>query len=138
MSLFPMIQPEVQKTEQKLSMYREVMWDFQKNIPIYKNGSPTIIEGKEAVVVWAWKALHAQRFRYEMYSWEYGNETESLIGQNFSEELKRAEAARYVRECLLINPYITDAADVSVEFSDGLLAITGTLITIYGEAKLNV
>lgn len=138
MSLFPMIQPEVQKTEQKLSMYREVMWDFQKDIPIYKNGSPAIIEGKEAVVVWAWKALHTQRFRYEIYSWEYGNETESLIGQNFSEELKRAEAARYVRECLLINPYVTDVPDVSVKFSDGLLAITGTLSTIYGEAKLNV
>lgn len=138
MSLFPMIQPEAVHTVQELALYREVAWDFQKNIPIYKNGTPTIIEGKEAVVVWAWKALHTPRFRYEIYSWEYGNETESLVGQNFSEELKRAEAARYVRECLLINPYITDVTNVSVDFAEGLLTITGTLVTIYGEAIMNV
>ncbi len=138
MNLFPIIQPEAVETEQELSLYREVAWDFQKNIPVYKNGSPFIIEGKEAVMAWAWKALHTQRFRYEIYSWEYGNETESLIGQNFSEELKQAEAARYVRECLLINPYITDVTNILVDFSNGRLTIAGKLITIYGEANLNV
>lgn len=138
MNLFPMIQPEVVETQQQLPVYREVMWDYQKNIPIFKNGNPVLAEGKEAVAVWAWKALHTQRYRHEIYSWDYGNETESLIGRNFSEELKRAEAARYVRECLLVNPYIIDVVDVSVDFTDGSLSIAATLITVYGEANVNV
>jgi len=138
MSLFPMIQPETAGIDTELPMYREVAWDYENNRPIYKNGNPVMIEGKEAVMVWAWNALHTERFRYEIYTWDYGNEAESLVGQNYSEELKQSEAARYVRECLLINPYITDVKNIAVDFTDGLLTITGMLVTIYGEVELNV
>jgi hypothetical protein len=138
MSLFPIIQPETVETDTDLPMYKEVAWDYKNNIPIFKNGNPVIIEGKEAVMVWAWNALHTERFRYEIYTWDYGNEVESLIGQNFSDELKQAEAARYVKECLVINPYITDVKNISVDFTDDLLTITGTVVTIYGEADLYV
>lgn len=138
MSLFPIIQPEAVETDTELPMYKEVAWDYENNIPIFKNGNPVIIEGKEAVMVWAWNALHTERFKYEIYTWDYGNEAESLIGQNYSDELKQSEAARYVQECLLINPYITDVKNISVDFTDDLLTITGTVITIYGEVKLNV
>lgn len=138
MNLFPMIQPEIIQTENQFPLYREAAWNYDENTPIYKNGSPVIVEARDAVAVWAWKALNTPRFRYEIYSWSYGNETESLIGQNFSEELKQAEAARFVRECLMINPYITDVSDVSVSFNEGLLNISGILSTTYGEVKLNV
>jgi len=138
MSLFPIIQPETAEIDTELPMYREVAWDYENNRPIYKNGNPVMVEGKEAVMVWAWNALHTERFRYEIYTWDYGNEAESLVGQNYSEELKQAEVARYVRECLLINPYITDVKNIAADFTDGLLTVTGTLVTIYGEAELNV
>jgi hypothetical protein len=137
-SLFPIIQPEAIETDTELPMYKEVAWDYKNNIPVYKNGNPVIIEGKEAVLVWAWNALHTQRFRYEIYTWDYGNEAESLIGQNFSDELKQSEAARYIKECLVINPYITDVKNISVGFADSILTVTGTLVTIYGEVNLNV
>ncbi len=137
-SLFPIIQPQAVETDTELPMYKEVAWDYENNTPIYKNGNPVMVEGKEAVLVWAWNALHTERFRYEIFTWDYGNETESLVGQNFSDELKQSEAARYVRECLLINPYITDVKNVVVDFKDGILGITGTLVTIYGEADISV
>lgn len=138
MSLFPMIQPETVESETELPLYREVAWDYENNRPIYKNGNPVMVEGKEAVSVWAWNALHTDRFRYEIFTWDYGNETESLVGQNYSEKLKQAESTRYVRESLMINPYITDVKNIAVNFADGLLTITGTLVTIYGEADMNV
>lgn len=138
MNLFPIIQPQTAEVNTELPLYKEVKWDFEKNIPVFKNGSPVIVTGKEAVLVWAWKALHTPRFRHEIYSWDYGCEVESLIGQPFSEELKQAEAARYVRECLLINPYITDVSNVSVSFMDGTVNISCTIQTVYGEAELNV
>lgn len=141
MNLFPMIQPEVlsdENEEDDFPMYREVKWDYEKNAPVYKNGSPVIIEGAEAVKVWAWKALHTVRFRHEIYTWEFGNEAENLVGQPYSEELKQSEAARYVRECLIINQYITDVKNISVSFGNDTLAVTAELITIYGEVDLSV
>ena len=136
MSLFPSIQPQSVKTGTELKLYKEVKWDFENNIPVFKNGSPVIVTGKEAVLIWAWKALHTPRFRYEIYTWDYGCEVESLIGRPFTDELKQAEAARYVRECLLINPYITEISDVSVSFGDGTLNISCTIETVYGEVQI--
>lgn len=141
MTLFPMIQPETAVTEQepaKAPVCREVRWDYGKNAPVYRNGNPDLVEGAEAVKVWAWKALHTVRFRHEIYSWNYGNEVESLIGEAYSEELKESEAARYVRECLLINPYITDVGSLTVGFAGDRLAVGGKLATVYGEVELSV
>ncbi|WP_312643986.1 DUF2634 domain-containing protein [Hydrogenoanaerobacterium sp.] len=139
MSLFPIIQPRgTAEQTSELPLYREVAWDYEHNIPIWSRGSPVFITGAEAVLVWAWKALQVPRFRYEIYSHGYGNECEELIGQPFTEELKRSEAARYVRECLEINPYIEEIDDINVEFSEGALKISCRLITAYGEVKVHV
>lgn len=138
MSLFPIIQPAVVTTETELPLYKEVDWDFEHNIPVYKNGSPSIVTGLRAVLVWAWKALHVQRYRYDIYTWEYGNELESLIGQPYSDELKRAEAIRFIRECLLINPYIKDVTDIVVSFADDKITLQCKIVTVYGEVTLDV
>ena len=137
MNLFPMIQPELELKDASLPMYKEIAWDFEHNIPIYKNGSPKWITGKEAVLVWVWKALHVQKYSYPIYSWNYGCQLESLIGQTVSEELKQSEAMRYVRQTLTENPYITDVKEVSVSFTNDVLSISCILNTRYGEVKVN-
>lgn len=40
-----------------------------------------IVEGIEAIKVWIWNCLHTQRFRYPIYSWDYGADLEQYIGQ---------------------------------------------------------
>jgi len=137
-NIFPIIQPEAIETETNLPLYKEVDWDFENNIPIYKNGSPSIVTGLRAVLVWAWKALHVERYRYEIYSWEYGNEIESLVGKPYTDELKKSEATRFIKECLLINPYITDVTDIVVTFDEDKINIQCKIVTVYGEANLNV
>jgi hypothetical protein len=138
MSLFPIIQPQSSDTTAEIELYQEVKWDFENNIPVFKNGSPVIVSGKEAVLVWAWKSLHVQRYRYEIFTWDYGCEAESLIGQPITEELKQSEAARYVRDCLLANPYITEVGDITASFTDDILSISCTIETIYGEVEMSV
>ena len=83
--IFPMIQPEAIATDDEMPLYREVKWNYEKNTPIWENGNPIFVEGKEAVAVWIYKALSTPRFRYEIYSWNFGCETESLIGQDCTE-----------------------------------------------------
>lgn len=139
MSLFPMIQPGLaQEASRPLPLYREVAWDYEANKPVFQDGSPVIVTGREAVLAWAWKALQTQRYRYEIYTWSYGNDCESLIGQPYTDDLKRAEAVRYVRECLEINPYIRELTHIQVGFRDGQLTIRCRLQTIYGEVNVVV
>ena len=128
-TLFPSIQPQVAEPSE-LPMYKEVKWDFVKNVPILQNGEPIFVTGLDAVLVWAWKALNTHRYRHEIYTWDYGCEVEALIGQNFSEDLKLSEASRYIKECLMINPYITDVTDIDVTFEDTTLKISCKIITI--------
>ena len=137
MSIFPMISPPepAQSTAPALPLCREVAWDYRNNIPIFRRGEPVEVTGKEAVKVWIWKALHTARFRYEIYSWAFGNEFETLLGQAYTPTLKEAEAPRYLRECLIINPYITAVTGITVDFSGSRLTVSGRAETIYGEVS---
>ena len=138
MSLFPVINPQTAVETGVLGLYIEAEWDFEKDMPVYRNGSPEFVRGRDAVLVWAWNALSTARFQHEIFTWSYGNECRGLIGQAFTEELKQAEAARYVRECLIINPYITDVTDIEVTFEGSELRITCTINTVYGEVQASV
>lgn len=139
MSIFPMIDPVPDKASaaRALPLCREVGWDFQRGVPRFRGGVPVEAAGKEAVKVWIWKAIRTPRFRYEIYSWAYGSEFETLLGQAYSDAVKTAEAPRYLRECLLVNPYITDVKDISVTFEAAKLTVEGTAVTIYGEVKFH-
>lgn len=139
MSIFPMISPpEGQGTAaQTLPLYKEAAWDFERDVPIFRGGEPVTVTGNEALKVWIWRALRTPRFKYEIYSWAYGSEFESLLGQAYSDAVKTAEAPRYLRECLLVNPYIKDVKDITVTFEAAKLTVRGTAITIYGKVKFD-
>lgn len=134
MTIFPMIQPELSVHVEKLPMAREIAWDFTNDLPVLRNGEPVFVTGPEAVAVWAWNALQTVRYQHEIFSWDYGCELETLIGQSYSADTKKAEAIRYVREALEQNPYITAVTDIQAFFeSDGLLTVSCRIQTIYGE-----
>lgn len=135
-SIFPMIQPPVAADAgADLPLCKEVAWDFEKNTPIWRRGEPVIVTGKEAVKVWIFKALMTPRFKYEIYTWAYGSEFESLIGQAYTPTLKEAEAPRYLRECILVNPYVRSVTNITVDFSGSRLTVSGNANTIYGEVN---
>ncbi len=137
--IFPIIQPEaVAPQSSKLPLCREVAWDFEKGVPVFSGGQPLVVSGADAVRVWAWKALKTARRRFPAYTWGYGCEAERLVGKPFDEGVKRSEAARYVREALEVNPYITGVRSVDVSFAGSTLAIQCEISTVYGEVTVNV
>lgn len=139
MSLFPIISPPEDQGGQNrnLPLCKEVAWDFEDDVPIFRGGQPVVVTEKEALKVWIWRALRTPRFKYEIYTWAYGSEFESLLGQAYSDSVKTAEAPRYLRECLLVNPYITAVKDISVTFEAARLTVAGAAVTIYGEVNFN-
>lgn len=139
MNIFPIIDPEAaaENDIQALPLYRETAWDFERDVPVFRDGAPVEVTGKEALKVWIWRALRTPRFKYEIYTWGYGSEFESLLGQTYSDSIKSAEAPRYLRECLLVNPYINDVKDISITFEGERLTVAGTAVTVYGEVDLH-
>jgi len=140
MALFPFFGDIIEEEQQNdtMPLYKEVAWDFTENIPILENGDYKIVSGKEAVKTWAYKALKTERFRYLIYSFDYGTDLQNLIGKNYTPSLTKAESIRYVEECLLVNPYIQNISDVEVNFDGTTLFITGVLHTIYGDTEMGV
>ena len=139
MSLFPFISnvDEV-KVDNTFPIYREVAWDFEKDTPIIQNGDFKIVEGNEAIKVWVYKALSTPRYNYSVYSWNYGSELMDLIGKAYTPSLTKEEAKRYIKEALLINPYILEVALLDTSFSNGILSADIKIVTIYGESEVAI
>lgn len=138
MSLFPFATDEgiaLVTPEVTASSIREYEVDF-------KSGRLTgrIVEGVDALCVWAYLALKARRYRWVIYSWGYGNEVYDLIGNSYSEEYLRSECRRYMEECLFENEHITGIEDLEVSQIKDVLYIKFRLITAVGskEVEINV
>ena len=139
MSLFPFISnvDEV-KVDNSFPLYKEVAWDFEKDTPIIQNGDFKIVEGNNAIKVWVYKALLTPRYNYSIYSWDYGSELMDLVGKAYTQSLTKEEAKRYIKEALLINPYILEVTVLDTSFSNGILGADIKLLTIYGESEVKI
>ena len=139
MSLFPFVSniDEV-KIDNTFPLYKEVAWDFKRNIPIIEKRDFKIVEGNEAIKVWVYKALLTPRYQYSIYTWNYGSELLSLIGKAYTPQLTKSEAKRYIEEALKINPYILEVNVLDTDFKDGILSASIKIVTIYGESEVTI
>lgn len=117
---------------QDLPMMREVKFDFERGVPVFDRGQPVIVEGSEAVEVWVWHALRAERYRYEHESWRYGCEISRLRGRTYQQGTIESEARRYVTEALLACPYITSVEVTEMKSVEDTLHFTVRYTDIYG------
>ena len=139
MSIFPFVTyDESIVKDNTFPLYKEVAWDFKKDVPILENGDFKIVEGNEGIKVWVYKALLVPRYQYSIYSWGYGSELMDLIGKAYTPQLTKSEAKRYIEEALKINPYILEVNVVDTSFNNGILSADIKLLTIYGESDISV
>lgn len=129
--LYPFVDIPEEAENEETQPYREYEMDFE-------TGQLTgrIAEGIDAVKVWVWLALHTPRYRYYIYSWDYGQEYEDLIGKGFSKAYIRSELERMTEECLTVNPYITGIDNFDVSFKDSMAEINFTLLTDFGDEEV--
>ena len=140
MSLFPFISNNVDevKVNNNFPLYKEVAWDFEKDTPILENGDFKIVEGNNAIKVWVYKSLLTPRYSYSVYSWDYGSELMDLVGKAYTTSLTKEEAKRYIKEALLINPYILEVTVTDTSFNNGVLSADIKIVTIYGESEVTI
>lgn len=123
---------ELEKTEEQ--EYKEYEIDFETGML-----TGNIVSGAEAVRVWSWIALQISRYNYGQYSWDYGSELETLIGQTSSQEYLKMESARMIRECLKVNKHVQEVTDIECEINGDMIFLKKcTLETDYGEVEIIV
>lgn len=139
-SIFPFV--EISDTEDEpiideLPMATEYAWDFEAEDFKRKNGKIYKVTGKEAVKVWLWKLFNVPRYRYLIYSWDYGSELDTLLGRGYTQNYINAEAKSYVREAIEYNlsDYVLNIIDLTVWFEHGKLYIDTIIETPYGEVS---
>lgn len=141
MSIFPFINGDDgidNSSKVELPIYKECAWDFENDKCIFDDGSPRIVYKNEGIKVWIYKAIKTNRYEFEIYTWNYGSEIESLIGKGFEVGYIKSETARYIKESLLINPYIVAIHNLDVNFKDDTLAVDGDIETVYGFLNVKI
>lgn len=118
--------------------FREYEWDIQKHDFVITNGRVNLLEGTPALKIWIYKTLLTQRGRYWAYTWDYGNDLETLITANqYVRDVLVSEARRITEEALLMNEHIYRLNDFRAVLSDSLLHISFTAITDSGEIEVD-
>ncbi len=93
------------------------------------------IDGAQAVAQAIYKILLTERFRYLIYSWNYGAELESLIGENYS--VYESELKRIVKEAVLQDGRINSIRHFQLSRSGrNAVSVSFTADTIYGEVPI--
>lgn len=94
------------------------------------------VEGLEAVKVWAWLALHTPRYRYYVYSWDYGQEYEDMIGKGYTDAYLKMELQRMTEECLTVNPFITEIENFEMSKDGDHVKLSFLLVTTLGDTEV--
>lgn len=134
-SIFPEFEPtDTQETTTTQVTYgKELAFDFEKGDFIYEDGKPKVVEGIEALKVWIEKAIRTARYRFPIYSFQYGCELEDIIGLDLPRAVLESEVQRVIKEALIYDDRIEDVRDFIIERGGDWLKVTFTVITTLGD-----
>lgn len=126
-------------TQESLPVFKELAWDFDRNRFLFnKDGSHQIVEKNEAIKVWVMHALLVERYRYLAYFDDYGIELEPFVGTGPNDGGRTSELYQYVKEGLLVNPYILDVIALSTKRDHKKITMTLQLATVYGSTSVGI
>lgn len=93
------------------------------------------IDGQEAMIQAISKIMETERSVYPIYSEDYGNDLDELIGKNF--DFVETEIERVLEEALEEDDRVTGVSVDSIEETDSAsLLVTATVSTIYGDLEV--
>jgi len=90
-------------------------------------------EGADAWLEWCCKALMTARYRYLVYSRNYGQEFEDLIGRGLTREVIESEIKRIATECLMVDPRTAAVENFSFEWEGDTCRFTCEVSNVRGE-----
>lgn len=119
--------------------FREYEWSLETNDFVITSGQVKVLEGAPALKIWIYKTLLTQRGRYRAYTWDYGNDLDSLIASSgMVRDVLVSEARRITEEALLMNTHISDLENFNAWLDDSVLHIHFTAVTDSGKIEVEL
>jgi hypothetical protein len=118
--------------------FREFEWDIVTQEFVIRNGQINVVEGAPAIKIWIYKTLLSQRGRYPAYTWNYGNDLDSLIGADLTRDVLTSEAKRITEEALYTNKHILNLKNFTATMKDNMLKITFVAVTDSGDIEVSI
>ena len=91
------------------------------------------VDELEAMKQAVWKILQTERYRYEIYDWNYGLELEELYGKNKTYVIP--ELKKRIEEALLADDRVTAVTDFSFVQEKNSVTAKFMVHTIFGEIR---
>ncbi len=92
------------------------------------------IDSKEAVKQSVYRILNTERYKYIIYPWWYGMETQDLYGKPVTYVCPELE--RRIKEALAVDSRILSVSDFTFDTAiKGVVGISFVVHTVYGEIK---
>lgn len=98
-------------------------------------GNVSEVLGADAWAEWCKKALATARGRFLVYSRDYGQDYEELIGNAYSRSAIESEIVRMTQEALLADPRTNTVDDFTFSWTDGICSFTCTITNVRGEVS---
>ena len=132
-----MLIPFLEETEDIIQGASSIAREFELD---FKTGQMTgnIVTGQEALKVWIYNALKTTRYVYDIYSWDYGQDLDDLIGQGYDKGYVDSEVERIITDTLLMHPMIKRCYAFTIEFKNSSLVADFIVDTEFGEVKMSV
>lgn len=122
-----------------LPEFKELAWDFDRNRFIYnRDGTHKVVTQNDAMKIWIRKALMVERYRYRAYFDDYGMELERFIGKTPNDGISESLLFQYIKEGLLVNPYIKRVEAASITREHKKITMNLTITTIYGKTTVGI
>ncbi|GEC92443.1 DUF2634 domain-containing protein [Brevibacillus brevis] len=141
MSIFPVFPVKEASPTQELRPIKNVLrtykFDFETGqFTVRPDGKSVMIDGEEALLQKATKALRTDRYMFSIYSSDYGNELKEVIRSDGTRAWKQAEAKRLVREALEYLHGIERCEKFSFLWESNILKIFFEIITEEGVLEM--
>lgn len=83
---------------------KTVQFDFEKHEFILSpTGRQKTVTSSDAWGEWCVKALCSERYKYLIYSDNYGEEIDTLLGKSYPRKVVESEIRRMVKDCLMVD-----------------------------------
>lgn len=93
------------------------------------------IDGEAALQQAIYLMLNTEKYEYPIYSFNYGIELESLIGQD--RLYVQLELMRRIKECLLNDDRIKSVENFEFSVSEDSIICTFEVVSMYGTSTIN-
>jgi hypothetical protein len=132
--IFPAINVPTIDSQATVSYGKELAFDFGSGEFSLDDGKPRVVEGLEALEVWIEKAIRTARYRFPIYSFEYGCELEDIIGKDIPRAIFESEIKRVITEALIYDDRISDVKDFKFTRGGDWLRVEFTVVTVRGDS----